>query len=190
VAGYDDGQPPLLGQVTCSPVQEIGRPKEYPWRVIVPEERTDPMDRMQADVQALEFAVDIARDRLGGRAPANKLSGQKAFALWARLLRDPEGWGAHFYHANVLGHLRPNRRSAVAYLEAMSKRHPGPAATHLLAAARAYLEGLDRLGSADASKGTLEAAEGREELARLVEAAAQCERQAAGEMEAALAAMR
>ena len=131
----------------------------------------------------LDQCVELLLDR----APADKLSGQEAFALWARLLRDPEGWGAHFYHNNVLIHLRSNRASAVPYLEAMSQRHPGAVASHLQAAAAAYAGALDELKVADTSKETLRTSEGREELARLVERAARREDQAADRIQAALA---
>ena len=190
VTGCDDGQPPLLGQISCSPEAKIERLKEYPWTVILLGERAEPMDRRQADREALRHALDLARDRLDGRAPANKLSGQAAFRLWASLLRDDEGWGAHFYHANVLGQLKISRRSAVPYLREMAQRHPGSAQSHLLAAAQAYADGLVELDTAKCDKETMGTHDGRERLAQLVERVAQIEDKAAGEMEQAWAAMK
>ena len=179
----------MLGQVSCADERKTKRLKEYPWDVIIPGRSVRPMDRRQVDAEALEFAVTMARDRLGRRAPANKLSEQKAFALWASLLRDPEGWGAHFYHANVVGHLRVCRKSAAPYLRAMAERHKRAAASHLHAAAGMYEDVLGELAKADTSKEVMASTDGRETLAELVESIAALEAEAVNEIEKALTAM-
>ncbi len=189
VCGYDDGEPPLLGQVSCLPEEKISRLAKYPWRVVVPGKAVTPMDRTQADGEALRFAVALAKDQLGGLAPANKLGWQDAFALWSRLLRDPEGWGAHFYHANLLGHLRPHRAAAVRYLRSMAQRHPQRVASLLEEAAAIYVEETETLKTADVSKETLAAPAGREQLAELVERVALHDHQAVERIEAAQAAI-
>ncbi len=102
VTGYDDGEPPLIGQTSCQEGTHRARVKTWPWGVVIPGEATAAMDRGQADREALEFAVELMRDELGKRIPPNKLSGCKAFELWARLLRDDAALGAHFYHGNVV----------------------------------------------------------------------------------------
>lgn len=190
VAGYDDGKPPLLGQCSCLPGHKIERLKGYPWRVVVPGQPIKPIDRLQADVEALNFAVAVVRDRLGRTAPPNKCSGQKSFALWTRLLRDSDHWGAHFYHANVVGHLHINRQSAGPYLRAMAERHKGAAASHLLAAANTYGNVLKALAEADTSKQIMSSPEGREKLAEMVDKIAALEVTAADEMEKALAVIK
>jgi len=190
VCGYDDGQPPLLGQVACLPGHKIARLGSYPWRVVVPGEAMKPLDRGRADIEALRFAVKLASDGLGKLAPPNKLSGKGAFALWARLLRDPEGWGAHFYHANVVGHLEQHRAAAVRYLRAMSQRQSSSATGILNEAADFYASVLEVLKTADTGKQTLSTAEGRERLATVVERVAAEEVAAAERMEAALNEMR
>jgi hypothetical protein len=169
--------------------KELARPKEYPWRMIVPVSRTEPMDRKAADAAALDFAVGLMRDTLKGGVPPNKTGGKKSFELWARLLRDNDHWGAHFYHANVVGHLLLNRRSAAPYLRAVAERHDRSAASHLEAAAAAFENGRTRMSEADTSKDALESRSGRENLARLIDEMARLETDAATHMESARTAM-
>lgn len=186
VTGYDNGEPPVLGQLCCVGKHKIERLESYPWIMVVPGELTKAIDRGQADIEALGFAIAVARDRLGKLAPANKLSGQKSFSLWGQLLRDPEHWGAHFYHANVIGHLRMCRESAGLYLRAMAQRHKPAAALHLATAATVYENVLEALSHADTTKETMSSPEGREELAEMVDKIAALEVTAADEMEKAL----
>jgi hypothetical protein len=190
VTGYDDGDPPLLGQLCCLGEHKIERLEGYPWLIVVPGQSIKAIDRREADIEALDFAIDVARDRLGKTAPPNKLSGQKSFTLWARLLRDSDHWSAHFYHANVVGNLRTNRRSAGPYLRSMAKRHKSAAASHLLAAADTYENVLKALDEADTSKQIMSSPDGREKLAKLVERIAALEAKAANEMDKALATMK
>jgi hypothetical protein len=89
--------------------------------------------RGPADLDALRHAVALGRDELA--MPAGYLTGQRAYPLWARMLRDLEHRGEARWHANVVLHLGINRRSAVAYLRAMAERHSQPMAALLEKAA-------------------------------------------------------
>jgi len=104
-------------------------------------------------------------------------------------LRDPDGWGANLYHANVVGQLRISRSSAPIYLRHMAERHPEAVAAHLKAAAAVYDDLLDRLHSADTSEETLGTSEGRERLASLVDELSDVEGRAVESVTKALAAM-
>jgi len=202
IIGMDDGEPPLLGQRSVSDERERLRARCYPDEVIIVGDEIERLPREQADIEALRFAVALGRDRVEDRIrliprcsgqaanlpPRGRYTGQQAFALWARLLRDPDLWGEHFYHANVVLHLRINRKSAGAYLRAMAERHSEPTSSHLRAAANIYEQILDRLSSADIGKEALHAAQGREALAGLVDEMAELESEALGRLEKSLAA--
>ena len=202
ISGLDDGEPPVLGQRSVSDERERLRPRDYPDEVIVLGEECPRLPRERADVEALRFAVALGREdaedriraipRCSGQPaslpPGGRYIGRQAFALWARLLRDPELWGEHFYHANVVFHLKINRQSAAPYLRAMAERHSASVSSHLQAAADIYGQILDRLSSADTGKKAMSSTRGREALARLVEEMAAFESEALGSLDKALAA--
>jgi hypothetical protein len=183
VTGFDGGNPPLLGQLSCSDVAETKRMNRYPWTVVVMDEATAPMDRAAADIEAINFAIKLHHDQFGANLPG-KFSGKGAFALWTRMLRDAEMCGPNFYHANVMGHLKRARRSVPSYLRQMVSRH-GNAATHLLAAAEVYEQEVTELSKANTSKEAFANAAGREALAHLADEAAIMEGQAVAELEKA-----
>ena len=204
ITGLDDGEPPLLGQRACAREPERLRLQGYPYEVIVVGDEVEGMPRSQADLEALRHAVALGHDRIeepwardhprwsgltGELSSGGRYTGQQSFALWARLLRDAELWGEHFYHANVVGHLRICRRCAMTYLTTMAQRHPARVSAHLSAAAEAYQQGLDTLASADTGKEKLHTEAGREQLARLVENIAAIEIGAVEGLEKAVAAM-
>ncbi len=198
VTACDDGDPPLLGARTVFDGRELRRLPRYPCTLIVPGDPLPPMPREEADPEAIRYAVGLMRDEVPVHAPgcpqqetaraAGRSSGRKSFALWARLLRDPDGWGAHFYHANVVMHLRLNRHSAPPYLRAMADRRPG-AADPLRRAAEIFEQELAALRTAHTRKETLSLPEGRETLARLIEQLAALEANAIPELERAAAAL-
>ncbi len=203
VTGHDDGEPPILGVRSVFDGQERVRPGCYPEEVVIPGRKVKSADRVKADKAALAHAVALGHDRAGAlvrtiprcsgqgvKPEGGRWTGQKSFALWARLLRDDDLWGEHFYHANVVFHLRINRRSAPGYLRKMARRHRKEIAGHLTAAADVYEEVLACLGKANTHKETLRTAGGRETLGRLVEETARLESEAVKEMEHALAAMK
>jgi len=188
VTGFDSGNPPLLGQVSCSEVAQVKRLGRYPWSVIVLGETVAPMDRVKADSESVEFAVRLHYDQHGSDLPG-KSSGKASFALWARLLRDTEACGPNFYHANVVGHLKRARASAPPYLRQMALRHGQAAAGRLRAAADVYDEILEKPAMADTGKGAFSRAAGREKLAGLVDEMAALEAKAVGQLELAVKAM-
>jgi len=203
ITGLDDGEPPLLGQRACSGERERLRLQDYPWEVIVIGGDAERLPREQADLQALRYAVSLHRDQVeepwaratrrwspltGELSTGGRHTGQQSFALWARLLRDPELWGEHFYHANVVHHLKICRECAVAYLKRMAERHPARVSAHLQAAADGYQQALTLLASADYGKETLHTDQGREKLASLVDELAALEVGAVESLEKACAA--
>ena len=202
VTGLDDGEPPLLGVFSCSDDNEQQRLRDYPCGVLALGDSSGVKNRREADVSSLEHAVALATDDtslLASRVPdcplqgvcdgSGKTAGRKSYALWAHLLRDPDGWGANFYHANVVGQTRINRTSAPVYLRGMADRHPEAVSGHLKVAATVYDDVLDMLRSADTSKETLGTSEGRERLASLVDELSEREGRAVESMTKALAAM-
>lgn len=152
VFGYDDGVPPLLGQLACSAEAVIARMDRFPWIVYTLGEKGDPIDRHRADLAALEFAVKLSRDEVDLRDHPGKSSGRKSWALWLQHLADEELRGPHYYHANTVGHLRLNRHAAADYLREMTARYSSPTADHLIAAAAKYDSVVSLLGNVDTSK--------------------------------------
>ena len=191
ITGLDDGTPPLLGQLSCDTNRQVKRVGQYPRWVVTLGDMRVPIDRLQADAEAIAFACDLHHERFSrdipGCAPqyaAVKSSGQASFALWAQVLRDGR-CGPHFYSGNIVGCMRHNRRSAPPYLRQMAQRHAQPIAGALLAAANVYDEVLARLSTADTSKEAFSMVSGREKLADLVDAVAGMEARAVAELEKA-----
>jgi hypothetical protein len=164
VYGCDSGNPPLLGQWPCSAELSVDRMKEYPWEVIVLGEPSAPMDRRQADAEALEFGLRLWRNEVDLSRMAGKLTGRRAWELWLSQLEDPELCGPHYYHNNVIIHLRQNRRAAAAYLRAMSHRYSGRAAEALTSAAAGFDAVLEKLKQADTSRDIYKTDAGRHSL--------------------------
>jgi hypothetical protein len=186
ITGYDEQEHPLLGHCPATFEKQTVRLEQYPWAMAVLGSEIPRLDRKMADLEALRHAVALARDRVP--MPGGYLTGQRAFAVWVRTLRDTEHLGQSRWHANVCLHLHINRRAAVTYLHAMAKRHPKAVAARLNAAADRYEQVLDHVKRADASHDALMSEAGREKLARLAEGIADLEAQAIAEIEAALLA--
>lgn len=188
VVGYDSAPIPLFSFCPRSRdgKQKIGRPSRYPFAAVTLGARVDRLSRRQADIEALKRAVALGRDAIP--MPGGFRTGQKAFALWAEVLRDVEHLGQARWHANVRRHLGLNRRAAVTYLKAMAKRHPKKVAAHLLAAVKLYEQVLAELKKADTSKAAMRSKAGRERLAALAETMASLEQRAVAELQKALTA--
>jgi len=194
VAGYDEGTPPLLGDCPLSNKKMKGRMNDYPWGLITFGEKAERLDRRHADLEALNHAVALGRDDVEMAVPvflpewneARGFTGQRAFALWCKALRDTEHLGQARYHTNMCLHLSINRRSAIAYLRAMAERHPIEMGQHLRSAADIYEQVIAKLGGADTSNAAMISAEGREDLAALVEQIALLERSAIDEIDRAI----
>ena len=196
VRGYDDQEPPLLGNWSCSDEEEDIRIPGYPWGLVVLGKKGEPMAPADVDREALRYAVALFRDdgthvttACPFERPPTCFTGRRAFELWAKALRDTKNLGQARWHANMVFNLRINRRCAVAYLHAMAKRYPENVAKHLSAAAGLYQKELALLHTADTSKAALIVQPaGREDLAKLVERLAETESDAVASIERALAA--
>lgn len=206
VSGYDQGEPALLGNCTLVDTRELIRAFEQPTALVVLGESCDTMDRKQADLVALRYAVALHRDEVIGASDADATAqwasrlrdqeavgkqwrtGLKTFAAWAACLRDTEHPGRSYWHSNVVRHLSLNRGSAVRYLEAMAERHPEDVAIHLHNAAAQYEEAVAALRKADTSGEAFSSTAGREALAELAEQIAALDSEAISEIEKALAA--
>ena len=197
VTGYDDGNPPLLGDWALSDKPAFGRIPDHPWGMIVFGAEQQRLDRKTADVQAIRHAVALIHDEPQVTVPMffkewqgvrARYTGQESFALWAAALRDVQHLGQARYHANMSLHLGINRRSAVAFLKAMAARHPGEPGGHLTAAANLYDQELVLLATADTGQAAMTSRDGREKLAQLAEQMAAIEARAGDELEKALMA--
>jgi hypothetical protein len=168
VFGLDGGTPPLLMQLSCDSERKLTRATHFPCSVFVLDSPGEPIARHQADIESLDYAVRLGRDEVDLSHLPGKSSGRGSWELWARQLADPDLCGPHFYHANVVWHLRENRKTAAAYLRTMSGHHSGPAANALQKAAKAYDSVVSQLSGADASKDRLATVDGREQLISLI----------------------
>ena len=187
--GYDKDEPALWSICPLAgPQTQAKRIAHHPVFAIVLGEKIEKLDRRQADRQSLRHAVALARDEV--KMPNDYLTGQRAYALWASELRQMDPPGQARWHANVRGNLTLRRRAAVAYLEAMSRRHDGPTCTHLLGAVDGYKEALGVLKTADTSSEAMTSAKGREALAKLAERLAGIEAKAALQLEQAANSIR
>jgi beta-lactamase regulating signal transducer with metallopeptidase domain len=199
-AGYDEKDPPLLGNCSLQEKKETTRIPEYPWALVLAGNKIEPMSQKIADLETLRYAVALARDNAAdptGIVPGcpvrqvhptgqAQFTGQKSFTLWAKALRDMDHLGQARWHANMCFQLGINRRSAVAYLRDTTKRFPEKTAQHLTAAAALYEKALTELAAADTSEPAMKSKKGREKLAQLAERLAVLEAQAAEQLEQAL----
>ena len=139
----DDREPPLLGYGTRGKStqygQETTRIEDHPCLLYVIGERTPPGRAADVDLASLRHIIALFNEKAqGADAPTTRFSGRQAWAEWLRLLRSGTACDN-----NMLIHLRYNRRSAVAYLREMSKRHAGETAQHLSDAAGIYQQVVD-----------------------------------------------
>ena len=192
IIGYDDEpeQPPVLGRCARETSAEMSRIEGWPWALFVLGERTTPMDTDAADVTALQYAVDLAHDRAGPHDPRwrdRRFTGRKAFAAWAALLRNLDEPVEDRHHVNMRLNLQWNRTAAVTYLRDVASRRDGEAAEALRKAAASYESVLDQLSQIN-SGGLAGDPEARRRLADQVDLIAATELEAAGHIQAALAA--
>lgn len=187
--GYDRGDPALWSICPLAgPKTQAKRISHHPVFAIVLGDKIEKMDRRLADRQSLRHAVALVRDQV--KMPNNYLTGQRAYALWASELRQMAPLGQVRWHANVRGNLTFRRKVAVAYLEAMSRRHDGPTRTHLLMAVDQYRKVLSVLKTADTSSEAMTSSKGRQALAELAERLAEIEAKAAVQLEQAANSIR
>lgn len=190
VCGYDGGDPPLLGQLSCEATVNVHRMEKLPWEIVILDEPTSPMDRKQVDREALDFAVRMGRDAIDLHHLPGKSAGRRSWELWVEQIEDPQLCGPGFYHANVVGHLHQNRSAAARYLRAMGERHAKPVERALLSAAGEYDKVLAVLGQTGPAMQALNTAEGRGQMVELVRQMMMLEGVAQEHMAAALEWMR
>ncbi|MEI7831980.1 MAG: hypothetical protein WCJ56_02110 [bacterium] len=189
IVGYDDGNPPLHGQLSCVDEVKVQRIGRYPYDVVILGDPGPRMDRLEADVQALNFAIALGRDEVELAHLPGKSSGAKSWLLWEQQLADDELCGPHYFSANVVGHLRINRSNAATYLRTMSTRHTPAVAAHLLHAAGLYDELEALMRTADVSKEAFATLEGRTPLITLLHTCSALDAQATTALAEAVAAM-
>ena len=183
-AALDDGDPPLLGGWAVEHGDTLIRIDAYPWGMYAFGEASERLPREEADIAALQHAVDLRSEE--SPCLEGALTGIEAFALWAETLRDVEHIGQARWHGNMVRHLKLQRESAIAYLEGMAGRHEEGVAAHLTAAADYYQQVLDDVEALDL-KGLESTPPPWEDVAVAVERMALLEGEAIGEIEAALA---
>ena len=188
VTRFDNGNPPLLGQIACAVEREVKRVSRYPWSLVVLGEPVEKIDRLRADAEAIDFAIRLHHDDYGSPMPG-KSSGKASFTLWSPLIRNADICGPWFYHANVVNHLRNARSSAVPYLRQMAARHDRKAAEPLRAAAEVHQRVVTKLKGADVSEQAFANTVGREALADIVDEVAALEAHAATYLDQARQAM-
>ena len=190
IFGLDKGDPPLLVQRSCAPEPELSRATHYPWLIFVLDAPGASIDRRQADISSIDYAVHLGRDEVDLSDMPGKSSGRRSWELWARQLADENLCGPHFYHANVVRHLHLHRTAAASYLRTMSGRHPGSGSRALQKAAQVYDSVVNQLGQSDTRKDRLATADGRERLSSLIHQIMPLETKAQEWMVEAIRAMR
>lgn len=188
IAGYDNkARPPLF--VFCPGGDEIKveASSSYPIFAVTVGEKVSPLEIKEAGIELLKQAVALGRDQIAMQC--RYFTGQKAFELWIKTLRDFDNRGQARHHANVVYNLKINRRSAIKCIRTIAARFPEKTAAHLNNAAGIYEEILRKLDTADTSqKALIESSEGREKLAVLAGQIAVLEESAVNEIEKALEA--
>jgi hypothetical protein len=202
ITGCDEGVPPLFGECSVEGEARIERIEGWPSVLIAPGEPVQRIDREEADLEALKYAIALHHDQVlganvaySGAYPlrdAEKFSkywrtGLKSFAAWIQCLQDMERPGQHFWHSNVLLHLYISRMSAIRYLEAMGKRHPQAVADYLGNAIQQYEAVIEVLRHVDWSAEAMSSVKGRDAFVAHVENIVDLERQAVAALEKAVA---
>ena len=192
VTGVDDEQPPLLGYGTHGKSTQFGdllRISCYPWGLIVFGEKRTPGNSTDVDLASLRHIIALYNEKAQGPdAPSTRSSGQQAWSAWLRLLR-----AGSACDNNMLIHLRYNRRSAVAYLREMVKRHEGATAAHLSTATGFYQRIVDEVMKQDLPYNRVKNGEDEQtvrwEYTAMVERVSTMEAQAIAGLEAAAASI-
>ncbi len=168
ITAMDEGEPDVLGQLTCVEKNELVRMKQYPWNVAIFDGSCSTITRHEADRQALEYAIALGRDEVDLSAYPGKLSGIKSWRLWQEQLKYPELAGPHYYSANVRGHLICNRKAAIAYLRQMALRYRSSAMQAFETAIADYQAIVRLLEQTDTSKDGFENGQGRNDLVQKI----------------------
>jgi hypothetical protein len=185
----DQQQRPLLGYGTKGHSTRYGQSKtriqRYPWHLYVIGNKVSADSPTDVDLASLRHIIALFNEQAQGpNAPKTRFSGKQAWAEWLRLLR-----AGSACDNNMLIHLRYNRRSAVAYLREMAKRHTGVTATHLSSAADLYQSIVDEVMKEGLPYNRVKSGEDektvRSECTAMIERVSKLEAQAIAELKAA-----
>jgi len=203
IFGYDHtlaaDKPPVWGRCARETTDYRGYCEDWPFGVILLGQRLAPMDPDAADLTALRNAVALAHDQAGPTdAPGagRRFTGQKAWAVWAALLRNVDDATDDHQHGNSRNQLIQNRTAAVAYLRSVADRYDAQAGGErrdeavkaLRAAAATYEKVLEQANRLDVA-GVSTDAEKRRQQADTVERLATLEQEAIAHLSRAIDAM-
>ena len=191
VTGHDSIEPPLTGWCLWGndPEPQDSRLNHYPYAICTYAGRSEPMNRLDADVVALRHAVDLGRGRVA--APGRWVTGPPAWESWERHVLERAADSQARWHANMRGQLLVNRRCAIPYLNALAPRHDEGVAEHLREAVDMYRQQIDVVESMDIShEAIVDPGRGRSELASAIRDAATLDALAIDALERAVQAMR
>jgi hypothetical protein len=199
ITGYDDGKPPLIGECSVEGDVKISRILDgWPYTLLVPGEPVELIDRKEADLEALRYAIALHHDEVLGidvrylgnyqLRDAERFSkywrtGLKAFTAWVECLRDADHPGPFYYHSNVLNYLYICRSSAIRYLETMKERHPQDVGNYLGGAVERYKEVLELIEPFEWNAEIMSSAKGRQTLINRINAIVDLESQSADALE-------
>lgn len=191
INGYDSAtgpKSPIWGHCAVDQTDHWDRCADWPFGVILIGKAIPALDRDEADLAALRYAVSLSRDQAGPteeRWRHRRFTGQKAFAAWAAVLRQVEKPTNSYAHVNVRVNLIRNRSAAIAFLRDVASRQIG-AAEELGKSADAY-EAVIRQTDLLNHSGLAESPDRRRKMADQVERIAAADRQAIRHIERALA---
>ena len=175
VTDYDQAKTQFTG--ACS--NNTGKPKlssngvdGLPSWLVTFGEPMEKLSRVEADKEALRYAIALHQDRAlqtAGPEPLSWRTGVEGWACWASWLRHLEWQKTEFQYANhnTRNHLVTNRSSAIRFLKKMRTRHSDQAASELTLAAETYERVVDAVESLDLH--LIKNSEGRMELATQIE---------------------
>jgi AraC-like DNA-binding protein len=205
ITGFDDGEPPLFGEILDKGKAKIARIEGgWPSILVTLGEPIQKIDRIEADLESLKYAVALHHDAVVGiqvkysgkytLRDAEKYTkywrtGLKSFTAWLKCLQDTEHLGQYYFHGNALLHLYLGRSSAIRYLEAMQKRHPHTIAECIENAIHKYKAVIEVLGKVRCNAEVMSSMEKREVLISQIKSIIDLESQAVAELENVIALM-
>ncbi len=190
VTGHDSIEPPLTGWCLWGndPEPQDSRLNHYPYAICTYAGRSEPMNRLDADVVALRHAMDLGRG--SAATPGRWVTGPAAWESWERHVLERAEESEARWHANMRANPLMNRRCAVTYLSAMIDRHDDDVAEHLRAAIDAYHRQLDVAESMEINhEAIVDPGRGRSRLSSAIRDAAALDALATDAIERAVHAM-
>ena len=201
VTGYDNKENKLVGMCLneVEGKEKINLIEEImpPYCGISVGNKINGIDRKQADIKALLYAIALHNDHILGESTKhisnystrhkeafNKhwRTGKETIAAWLLCLENNENPGKYFWHNNVVGHIKRNRITAVRYLTAMQKRHDTQFAGYLAEAIDCYNSVVEIMKSAYINANDFETIKGRNKLISKIKKMASLESKAVESM--------